>query len=484
MLAPPRDIPKIESLSIMERAPDVSVAGYAGPAKWKACFRDLLDRLAVDRAVVFGVSGKLCQATASLVTIAVIAMHYTAQMQGYYYTFISLMALQVFAELGLGNVIINFASHEWSMLRLNRKGRIVGPQEALGRLTSLGRFALRWYAAAGVAVSVIMAAAGWFFFTTSPHTEIDWKLPWMLFCLLIGTKLWLAPFLALLEGCNQVSNVYLCRLVDVAVTSVTLWLCIILDLGLLAPCVSLCVGILWCALFIFSKYRRFFGEFLRRSETRIGWRNEILPMQWRIALSFLGGYFTFYLFTPLAFRFEGPAAAGRMGMTFAVASGVSSVASMWIYTKVPRFGLMIANRRFAELDRFFYRLTFISVAMVFLGGLFAWSLAYLLHLSGSFLSLRILPLLPMGLLLLATLFMQVSFCQAAYLRAHKKEPFLALSVAQGVLTCLTLWALGRRYGVLGMVAGYLAVVAFFTLPYGTYVWSRCRGRWHKTRDDS
>jgi len=75
--------------------------------------------------------------------------------------------------------------------------------------------------------------------------------------------------------------------------------------------------------------------------------------------------------------------------------------------------------------------------------------------------------------------MQVSFCQAAYLRAHKKEPFLTLSIVQGVLTSLSLLMFGRLYGVLGMVAGYLAIVAFFTVPYGAYVWNKCRIEWHK-----
>jgi hypothetical protein len=414
------------------------------------------------------------------VTIAVIAMHYTAQMQGYYYTFISLMALQVFAELGLGNIIINFASHEWAHLRVCEKNGIVGSESALARLAGLGRFALRWYAAAGAVVFVIMGAVGSFLFTGGSHYAIDWRTPWILFCLLIGMRLWLIPFLALLEGCNQVSSVYFCRLVEVVITSVTLWLCIMLDLRLFAPCVSVSAGIAWRALFLFGKYRRFFRVFFsKHTAAPMSWRNEILPMQWRIALSFLGGYFTFYLFTPLTFRFDGPVAAGRMGMTFAMASGLSTIASTWIYTRVPRFGQMIAKKRFDRLDQLFYRVASISVVLIFTGGLCVWAAAYWLHTNNSSISARILPLLPTGLLFLAAVLMQVSLCQAAYLRAHKKEPFLTLSIIQGVLTSLALLMFGRLYGVLGMVAGYLAVVAFFTVPYGTHVWNKCRIEWHK-----
>lgn len=465
----------------MEQASEIPLAVYPGLAKARTLLQPLLDRLAIDRAVVFGVSAKLWQATASLITIAVIAVYYTPQAQGYYYTFLTLMALQVFAELGLGNVVVNFASHEWAKLRLGEGKRITGSQEALGRLISLGRFAFRWYFVAGTAVFLVVGTVGWLFFASSPDTAIRWELPWVLFCLLIAVRLWGIPFIALLEGCNQVCDVYLCRLIDAGVTSVTLWLCIVLHFGLFAVCLSTLAGVFWCAVFLFCRYRRFFGQFLRRPRVGIGWRTEILPMQWRIALSFLGGYFTFYLFTPLTFKFEGPAAAGRMGMTFAVASGLSTVASMWIYTRVPRFGVMIAGRQFQELDQLFRRLLFVSTALLFAGALSIWSLACVLYVKNSFLSMRVLPPLPMGMLLLAALFMQVSLCQAAYLRAHKKEPFLTLSVVQGVLTCLSLWVLGRRYGVLGMMAGYLAVVMLFTLPYGTYLWRRCRNEWHGSR---
>lgn len=468
----------------MPQASEIPLAVSPALVRARAFLQPLLDSLAIDRAVAFGVLAKLWQAIASLVTVAVIAVYLTPQAQGYYYTFLNLMALQVFAELGLGNVVVNFASHEWARLRLVEGKRIVGSEEALGRLISLGRFAFRWYLVAGAAVFLVVGTVGWSFFASSHDTAIRWESPWVLFCLLIAVRLWGIPFIALLEGCNQVCDVYLCRLIDGVVTSVTLWVCITLDFGLFAVCLSAAAGVLWCAVFLVSRYRRFFGQFLARLPAGISWRNEILPMQWRIALSFLGGYFTFYLLTPLTFKFEGPAAAGRMGMTFTVASGLSTVASMWIYTRVPRFGVLIAGRQFRELDRLFRRLLFMSVAILFAGALSVWSLTCVLHMKGSFLSTRVLPPLPMGMLLLASLLMQVSLCQAAYLRAHKKEPFLTLSVAQGILTSLSLWVLGRQYGVLGMIAGYLAVVTLFTLPYGTYLWRRCKDEWHSNNDEA
>ena len=137
------------------------------------------------------------------------------------------------------------------------------------------------------------------------------------------------------------------------------------------------------------------------------------------------------------------------------------------------------TRRFKELDKLFYHLTLMSVTVVLVGSLFAWSLVYFLDTRDFSFAARILPLLPTGLLFLSTVFMQISFCQAAYLRAHKKEPFLVLSIVQGLLTCTCLWLFGKYFGVLGMISGYLLVVSLFTLPYGTWVWKRCKDDWHR-----
>jgi hypothetical protein len=187
----------------VEPVSEITLAVYPGLTRARVLVRSLLDRLAIDRAIVFGVSAKLWQATASLVTVAVIAVYLTPQTQGYYYTFLNLMALQVFAELGLGNVVVNFASHEWAKLSLGEDKRIMGPHEALERLVSLGRFAVRWYFTAGILVFVGVGAAGRLFFASSHDPTVHWELPWALFCLLIAIRLWGIPFITLLEGCNR-----------------------------------------------------------------------------------------------------------------------------------------------------------------------------------------------------------------------------------------------------------------------------------------
>src|SRR5262245_6362241 len=96
-----------------------------------------LSRPAFERPIAFGALARLAASASGLVTLAIVALRLDPESQGYFYTFGNVLALQVFAELGLGTVLTQFASHE------SARSHDPGAQS---RLASLGRFALRWYA--------------------------------------------------------------------------------------------------------------------------------------------------------------------------------------------------------------------------------------------------------------------------------------------------------------------------------------------------
>ncbi len=443
--------------------------------------RILVQRAGLDRAVLCGVLARIWGVVTGPVTLLLIASHFTAVVQGYYYTFGSLLALQVFAELGLGQVIIQFASHEWSRLDLDRRGRIIGEPDALSRLVSLGRVTFRWYGAAAVLAATLIGLVGYKFFSRSPDPAVGWVAPWFALCLLTGINLYLVPVWSLLEGCNQVSHVYAFRLVQGVVMSVSLWGAIALGAGLWAGPVASALGLLCAGVYLARRYLAFLGSFFKpATDEQMDWWREIWPMQWRIALSWLSGYFVFSLFTPVLFRYHGPIAAGQMGMTWTLVSALSGISSTWVLTKAPRFGLLIARKQYADLDRLFFRAAAASLALASAGAAAVWLVIYGLYALGHPLASRLLPPVPSALFLIATVLMQVSVPQSTYLRAHKREPFLGLSVVSGVMIGLSTWLLGRWYGATGMAAGYLAVVAL-GVPTGTFIWYRCRAEWHQDR---
>src|SRR4029077_14212679 len=74
-----------------------------------------------------------------------------------------------------------------------------------------------------------------------------------------------------------------------------------------------------------------------------------------------------------------------------------------------------------------------------------------------------------------------NFCtpMGVYLRAHKREPYMALSVIIGLLTGLVAWILSKQQVGAGVIAaGYMAVAVLVSLPMGLLIFYRCRKEWH------
>jgi hypothetical protein len=157
---------------------------------------------------------------------------------------------------------------------------------------------------------------------------------------------------------------------------------------------------------------------------------------------------------------------------------IGLTAGAWLTTKLAPFGMLIAQRRYAELDALFRRSAAQCLAVTALGagGLVAAvaALGLLAHPWAA----RFLTPGDMALLAAAGLTNQAVAALAVYLRAHKREPFLALSVVAAVLTGLSTWGLGRAYGSTGMLTGYLAVSLVVGLGGGLVIFARCRRRWH------
>jgi len=441
--------------------------------------KKLLKRLEVDRAVFFGLLTRIWQMLAVPVAALLIASQFTPELQGYYYTFESLVRLQVLVELGLGTVIIQFASHEWSKLGLDKTGQIVGDKDALSRLVSLAHVAVRWYLVGAILLILGLGVGGYMFFPKPSGNAINWVAPWFLLCLLTGVTICLLPIWSLLEGCNQVSNVYFYRFMQSLCTYSSLWLAILLGAKLWTASIYSAVGLVCAFIYLLKKYKLFLKTLLFSHETgpTIGWRSEIWPMQWRIAISWASGYFIYWLFTPILFHYHGPVVAGQMGMTWAMIGGLSAVVSSWILPKAPHFGILIANKEYQELDKLCWRLTKITLGVACLGALVIWSIVFALYTFGHPLALRLLPPLPTGFFLLATISLVALIPMSVYLRAHKKEPLVFISVISAIFVAASNLVLGKYYSATGMATGYL-LINLIMVPVVIVIWRRCRNKWH------
>ena len=280
-----------------------------------------------------------------------------------------------------------------------------------------------------------------------------------------------------MEGCNQVAFVYGLRAVLAVAASVGVWLALPLGAGLYCGAISLLLVVGVTAVVFGRAWRGLLAE-LRQPPPgpTISWGQEIWPYQWRMAISGMCGYFIFNLFTPVLFYFHSPALAGQMGMTWQLVNSLHTVAASWSTSKAPRYGILISQGRFAELDQLYKKTTVQALAAAVGGGVtlllaLAWVRGHLA------IGARFLPVGPTALLVLATVVNQLIFSQAAYLRAHKKEPFLGLSVLSAVLTGAAVLFLGRAWGAWGECVGYCLIV-LAVAPVATWIWKTRRRAWH------
>jgi O-antigen/teichoic acid export membrane protein len=437
--------------------------------------------LGIDRAIGFTILARGWSSLAGLVTVTLIAHFLSPAEQGYYYTFGSLIALQIVFELGFSFVILQMASHERASLTIAPDGTIDGDPVAHARLASVLQKTVRWYTAIAFLLAGFLLVAGFHFFSAHPHNGevVSWRIPWCAAALAATLTFQLDPIVSFLEGCGYVPNVARLRLVQAMTGSSLAWLALILHHGLFAPAMILSANAV-VACFWFFRRRNLLLSLLRHrpGEHRIQWMTEVLPFQWRIAVSWLCGYFIFQLYNPVLFAYKGPVAAGQMGMSLNVANALSSVAIAWINTKAAPFGTMIARKEYSKLDRLFFSALRQSFAVCVVGGLVVWLGAIYLNWAHFSFAHRLLDPLSLGLLLLTTLLNIVIFAEALYLRAHKQEKFLLNSVLGAILVSASTYFLGRSYGALGIVGGSLIIGLILGLPLGTYTFVKYRKMWH------
>jgi len=438
----------------------------------------LLDTLGLNPAVVFTLLTRAWQTVAGAVTLVLIAYFFAPDVQGFYYTFSSLLALQTFVELGLYIVIVNRASHEWSKLRLDDAGAVAGDAAALSRLGSLMRFIARWYTVVSLLFVLGVGIAGHVFFSESRSTNVAWEAPWAAVVVLAAIQLWLMPFLSLLEGCNQVVAVNRFRFAQAVVEALAMWLLFAAGAELWVVAGSLAVRVLATLWFLGHGYGRFFRSALQvRSQERIRWREELWPMQWRLAAQLLVNSIAFSLFTPVMFHFYGAEVAGQTGMTLQIIGVVTTMAHAWVETKVPHFGALVVRRDYAELDRIWWQASKLSYGFAVAASVVIWLAVLALDVTGVEFASRILGPLPTALFLIAYGLTHVTHFQGLYLRAHAREPFLMLGVLGGLLIGGLVFVFGSTYGPTGAAASFLAVIAVLIVPVSTVIWIRRRAEW-------
>ena len=450
--------------------------------------RDLLvQKLGVDKAIAYSSGARVFQAFAGVVSIFFIAAFLSGEEQGFFYTFGSILAIQVFFELGFTGIMTQYVAHEVVHLKMNTSFRYEGESRYISRLAYLVRFCIKWYSVIATLFLFVIIVVGYLYFINFDKTNgsVNWRGPWFLLAFSTAAKLFQSPFTAIFTGLGKVKEMNEVIFYQQMVIPISQWVLFACGVKLYVVGISSLLGVIvWCV-YVWKKdlWRAIYGLLKERITERVSYMKEIFPYQWKIALSWISGYFIFQLFNPVLFATEGAVIAGQMGMTLQALNAIQALAMSWESTKIPFYSGLIEMRNYNELDRVFNKTV---KQMMFVCSTLLVSFFFVvlllkqtrLSIGESILGDRFLDYLPMILMMVPILVNQIVGAWADYLRCHKQEPFLVQSIVMGILCCCSTLFFGKVYGLLGITLSYCCLRVFISLPWGYYIFKTKKREWH------
>lgn len=437
----------------------------------------LAGRLGLTRGVSWTLAGRLWSLGAGVVTIVLVPRVLGPAQQGAYYAIVSLLAAQVFAELGLNFVLVQRAARASATLTRTAARRLEGSASALGDVGALLRFATRWFIAGALLFGSLGGAVGVAVLSRGAGADAP-IAPWV--GAVIGATVQLATIgpLAVFEGAGFVAEVARVRLVAGACSVIATWIALLAGLGLWATAVTPAVAgvVTWLATVdrLGAVWRDLRGA---AAGHVVAWRREILPVQARIAASWLAGYGVSQAPTALLFAAQRVEDAGRYGMTMTIANAVGTVASSWLYPSQPEFARLAAQREAEQLDSLFRRTVGRTMLMgaVLATGVVG-TVAALPGTPASAYTLRVLPLGGTAALMIGVVGSLLVSAFASYARSLGGEPFLLVSVASSAVLLLGVSATASALGGTAVAITYAAVQWGIGVTWGGLVFLAAQRR--------
>jgi O-antigen/teichoic acid export membrane protein len=447
-------------------------------------FRDKLSSFGIDKAIIFTSSSSILNVVGNVISVFLVVKFMSNVEQGYYYTFGSIVAIQIFFELGLNAIITQYAAHENAYLNINNQNELEGPIFHRSRIASLLRFSVKWYSLFSCLLLISLFVAGFIFFKNfNNKTSTAWAIPWIILAVGTSLNLFISPIIAFLQGIGKIKEIARYQLIIQAIRLLIVWSGLYFGLGLYVLGIgSVCYFLITIIVISRKYFKLIFNIFKIDLTEKISYYKEIFPYQWKIAVSWISGYFIFQLFNPVLFATEGPQVAGQMGLTLAALNGILALSLAWIYTKVPLFSSLIAKKNYIELDASFKLALKQSLGI----NLFLLMILFLIissfhffniSIGGKYLSDRFLGLLPLFFMMITIVLNHVVASWATYLRCHKKEPYFMNAIVGGILCTFSIIFLGRHYGVFGITLGFM-LINILMFPWSYQIFKKNKNEWH------
>ncbi len=430
-------------------------------------------------AFLYAGSARIWQGGIGIIFIYAISSYYSADMQGFYYTILSLLTMQAFFELGLSVALMNFVSHEWASLKFV-EGRIIGDDVHLSRLSDAVRKTIKWFLFVSLLYILMLTVIGYIFLSSS-KSAIDWEIPWLCSVGITGVLIITIPLMSIMEGCGKVEEVSKFRLIEAVSSSILAVIAIFLGFGLWAIVVQLVARLFVQIIFLGYKNKDFFKQIYEvELNYRIDWIRDIFPLQSKLAIHAVIGYFSLGAINPIVFYFIGANEAGILGMSLQITGVLSSLGAVWVQVCAPGFANLIARKKYSELERFYKNVLLKSTSIIALIS-FSIIMGMVVFKSMDVNILdRLLPLGYFSLLLVTVISLQATQIQSAYMRAFKIDEALPLNIVTTLFTLITVTYFAYAKNMPGVIFSFVFFRIIISIWMAWLVLKRKDAWVHKT----
>lgn len=428
--------------------------------------------LGIDNSIFWATINKLFGIVRAPVTIYFLVRFLSVEQQGLWYTFASLGALTMLADLGFTSIITQFVSHEYANLQI-RDGKISGSADGIDRLMGLIKFSASFYLKVTAAAVLLLAMIGLWYFRSQ---GIYVYLAWIMFSFTGGISLLVCLFQTIYQGLDKMKEIQINLLLNSFIITLFTCLALYLNFEIWALVIGILVGLIMTSLGLFLIAKPFWIQVYNyKVFGKYNFFQETFSLQIRYAVSFICSYIISYLFVPATFKYIGAIAAGQLGLTISIVAVISGISNTWLFTKVPKFNICVSRRQFKELDHLLKSAViqglFIQILLsgIFILGLFIIN-NYFEGFYNRFLDIKL------SILFLGPQIVQfVITGLTLYLRAFKKEPLMWLQIINALLIVTSVGAI--LYNGLGLTVLFytLNIISWFLLlPIALFVFKKKR----------
>ena len=411
--------------------------------------------------------GRLYSIFAGVVTTILIIIYFDKYSQGVFYTQLSLINIIIVFESTITSTFLHLISYDGSRLKIVNN-EIVGNLKQLQLVNNFLNYFNSRVFLIFIFVSIFIFLYGYYIFSEDKFFIKNYFIFWLFLSMIVSCRIFFFPILALLECLGNVTEVYKLKLIQYILSTFILFIFIIKEFSFLALLFSQLSIIIFFSIYFFYYYRKLIRNyflFLFPSKKIISQDN--LIFLFKTFLQSMFSFLYFFIYVPIVFYNMGSNSAGALGLTLTIILSIHALSLSYISPKIRSIGNLLSLKEFYKLNKLVLKIIYIPGLIYLFISFFVLVFIFFINKYELSFADRLLDLKITSIFLL-NFFLQLLFYPLIlYVRAHKVEVFLKITILTSIL-CILFVYISSTYNSILFISLSTLFVTLLTLPYIIY----------------